>query len=288
MQSDTINHNDPRSIQAELERLGFTPQKRFGQNFMINQGARENICKLARLQSNETVWEIGPGLGALTQEIVGKVKFLRVFEIDRGYVELLSNRYASRDDFALTEGDAMKKWPLFRDEAPACVIGNLPYNVASGIIADFLTAGFLPRMVFTIQREVGQRMMAKPGSSAYSSFSILCQVRCKVSMPMVLRPGSFWPAPDVTSAVVVLEARDDAPAIGDPVLFDELLRSLFAARRKTIENNLKASRLAAVYGIDVLKQTAIDCGIIMGDRAEQLDAAIIAAFSSKLSLLGKQ
>jgi len=278
-----MDYDDPRSISAELDKLGFAPQKRFGQNFMINRGAREKIVALAGIGAQTRAWEVGPGLGALTELMAGKAKLLRAFEVDRGYIEYLKAQFGSQPGFELVEGDVLKSWLAFKDDKPDVVVGNLPYNVASGLIADFLSADFTPKMVVTIQKEVGQRMAAKPGTDNYSSFSILCQVRCKVQLPMTLRPGSFWPAPDVTSAVVVLTPRPDAPDFGSAKTFDTLLRALFAARRKTINNNLKASTFADRLGLDTVLDLARSCGIKPEDRAERLTPETVAAFSKTLS-----
>jgi 16S rRNA (adenine1518-N6/adenine1519-N6)-dimethyltransferase len=277
-----MDYNSPQEISKELERRGLSPQKRFGQNFMINASARSQIVDLLEIGPGQIVWEIGPGLGALTVEILARGAQVRVFEIDRGYVAFLQESFGANPQFIIVEGDARKQWPHFAQEPIQAIIGNLPYNVASGMIAEFLEQGFIHPMVFTIQKEVAQRMRAKPGDSDYGSFSVFCQTFCTVTVPMVLRPGSFYPAPEVTSAVVKLLPRNDAPALGDRRLFDEVLRAFFASRRKTIANNLKQSGLAQRYGLDVLHECAQKVGIRLGDRSETLAPEIFAQFSIML------
>lgn len=278
-----MDYNSPQDIARELEARGLSPQKRFGQNFMINEGARRQIVDVLGVKAGDRVWEIGPGLGALTVEILSRGAMVRAFEIDRGYIAFLREKVEPRGNFTLVEGDALKNWLDYRTEQVDSIMGNLPYNVASAIIADLLQEGFLRPMVFTVQKEVGERMKAKPDSANYGSFSIFCQTFCTVSLPMVLRPGSFYPAPEVTSAVVKLVPHSQASDVGDRKIFDVLLRSLFSSRRKTISNNLKQSPLAASLGFEALAAGAEQAGISLGARAETLSPADFANFARILT-----
>jgi 16S rRNA (adenine1518-N6/adenine1519-N6)-dimethyltransferase len=277
-----MDYNSPQDISRELEKRGLSPQKRFGQNFMINAGARSQIVDLLDIGPSSRVWEIGPGLGALSAEILKRGSHVRVFEIDRGYIAFLQEEFGSNPAFSLVEGDARKSWPNYQHEVVDAIMGNLPYNVASGMIAEFLEQGFLRPMVFTIQREVAQRMRAKVGDDDYGSFSVFCQTFCRVTVPLILKPGSFYPAPEVTSAVVHLLPRTDVPALGSGALFDQVLRAMFASRRKTIANNLKQSPLAVRYGYPLLLELAAATGIDPSLRAEALAPQQFAAFSASL------
>jgi 16S rRNA (adenine1518-N6/adenine1519-N6)-dimethyltransferase len=162
------------------------------------------------------------------------------------------------------------------------VVGNLPYSAAAALIGSFAERGFAPgRMVFTLQREVAERMSARPGSKSYSSFSVLCQHVYRVRERFTVRPGSFYPAPQVTSTVVELEPRDQADSPPITALFQRLVRAAFRSRRKTLWNNLQAwssgfteERLAAALEAE---------GIDPGCRAEQLGPERLAALARRLA-----
>jgi 16S rRNA (adenine1518-N6/adenine1519-N6)-dimethyltransferase len=281
-----INYDSPVELSKLLDRLGFSMKKRFGQNFMVNRDSRQKIAALAGELPGRVVWEIGPGFGALTAHLLGKAARVRVFEIDHGFIRVLKCLHGGRSDFTLVEGDALKTWEAAwkEDQAqggPAAIIGNLPYNVGSAIIADMLEAGCLaPRMVFTVQKEVAERMAAAPGDSDYSSFSIHCQARCRVSLEGTLKPGCFFPQPEVTSAVVLLEPRETALPIDNQALFGTLVRSMFAGRRKTLENNIKQAAGLASWGHDRIRAAAADTGIDLGRRAETLSPEDFARWAN--------
>ena len=236
-----LNYDSISEIKALLEMMGLGPRKRWGQNFLINRGAREKIIRQLDIQENDKVWEIGPGLGAMTKMAASYPADLTVFEIDPGYVEYLSRAMKEFPRFKIVYGDVLKTW---QEEArlsgkPDKVLGNLPYNAASAIIADFVEKDMLPaRLVLTVQSEMGDRMTAKSGSKNYSSFSILCQSAFDVKDCGVLNPGSFYPVPRVASRIVMLTPHGKYENMKDPVLFRQLVRDLFISRRKTIRNNL--------------------------------------------------
>lgn len=286
-----VAYDAPASLSRLMERLGFSMKKRFGQNFMVSPHARAQIVSLAGPLKEQIIWEIGPGFGALTSLMLGKAALVRAFEIDYGFIKVLKILFGDQPDFALVEGDALRTWKDAWDTdqaqgGPAAIIGNLPYNVGSAIIADMLEAGCIaPRMVFTVQKEVAQRMASAPGDSDYSSFSIHCQARCRVSIETSLKPSCFWPQPEVNSAVVLLEPRREALQISDQALFGVLVRSSFAARRKTLENNCKSSSLAASVGIERMSAGAQVAGVSLKARGETLSAEDFARWANAISAL---
>ena len=175
------DYNSPAELKQVLDINGFSMQKKFGQNFLINSEARKKLIDTLQVDENTSVWEVGPGLGAMTSEILERNAELTVFEIDRGFASLISNYFedfAKKDKFFLVEGDVLKTWKnhLEKTKIPDRFFGNLPYNIAATIIADTIENNVrFERCVFTVQKEVAQRMTAKPGQSDYSSFSVLCQ-----------------------------------------------------------------------------------------------------------------
>jgi 16S rRNA (adenine1518-N6/adenine1519-N6)-dimethyltransferase len=280
-----VNYDSPAEIRRTLASLGLTLKKRWGQNFLVNRGVREKILELVDPRPEEAVWEIGPGLGCLTSGLVGRCRLLVAFEIDHGLLRFLSQSFAGREGFVLEAGDAVQRWgeALERYGSPDKVAGNLPYSAASALIGSFAEGGFCPkRMVFTVQRELAARMTAAPGAKSYSAFSALCQHAYQVRDVFAVRPGSFYPAPQVSSSVVRLEPRgraEESPRAR--ALFPSLLQAAFRSRRKTLWNNLQA--WSADFPPEHLREALAAEGIDAGCRAEQLEPERLAALARRLA-----
>jgi 16S rRNA (adenine1518-N6/adenine1519-N6)-dimethyltransferase len=285
-----VNYDSPADIRRTLADLGVTLKKRWGQNFLINRGARDRILELIDPRPGEAVWEIGPGLGCLTAELAGRCRLLVAFEIDHGLIRFLSESFGARDGFVLEAGDAVQRWAaaLERHGLPDKVVGNLPYSAASALIGSFAQEGFAPkRMVFMVQRELAARLSAAPGGKSYSSFSALCQHAYRVREQFSLRPGSFYPAPQVQSAVVLLEPRAQQETPAARALFHSLVQAAFRSRRKTLWNNLQAwSADNPPEGLQRLRDALREERIDPGSRAEQLDPERLAALARRLASSG--
>ncbi len=268
-----MNHNSPRDISSLLEELGAGLKKRWGQNFLISGDVRRRIIDLLDVEAGAAVWEIGPGLGSMTEELLERGAHLTAFEIDWAFVRFLDNTLGARfEKFKVVQGDAAKTLVELQAEQgnPDYVLGNLPYSVASAIIAVLLENGISARrMVVMVQRELANRMVAGPGTKDYSAFSVLCGTRARMRKVFDVTPGCFYPEPEVVSSVVEI-LPGSGHEIRDPVLLSRLVRELFSSRRKTIRNNLKGSALAAEYGLECLllafETTSIDTSV----RAEAL------------------
>jgi 16S rRNA (adenine1518-N6/adenine1519-N6)-dimethyltransferase len=282
-----LNFDSRAEIRAELERLGVRLKKRWGQNFLINRGARERIVSLLDPRPTDTVWEVGSGLGSLTAELLPRVRRLVAFEIDHGLLRFLEQSFAGQAGITLVPGDALKSWKpvLERLGPPDRIVGNLPYASASAILGSFAEEGLRPRrMVFTVQRELARRMCASPGSRNYSSFSILCQHAFRVEALMELKPGSFYPAPEVVSTVVRLTPR---PAVAGQVpveraFFLRLARALFHSRRKTLWNNLLAWQPARQAPEARLREALEAEGIDPLGRGEDLSLEMVERLARRL------
>jgi len=242
-----LNHpdyNSPAELKNVLDSQGFSMQKKFGQNFLINEQARIKLIDALEIDEKSKVWECGPGLGAMTSEILNRGSDLTVFEIDRGFISLISGYFADEakeNRFRIIEGDVLKNWKKHYEEAgcPNRFFGNLPYNIAATLIADTIENNVrFEKCVFTVQKEVALRMCAKPGSDDYSSFSALCNWAYEVKPLMDLAGANFWPKPNVDSRAVVMTPKADFPNCKNPKLFVKVQRSLFASRRKNVRNNL--------------------------------------------------
>lgn len=277
-----MNYDSQKEILAVLNERGLRPTKKFGQNFMISRAAREKVLSYIDIKEGDSVWEIGGGLGAMTSmalECIGRGGRLTVFEIDRGYIDFLTEQFGSHPGFRIVPGDMVKTWKSAVEEAgkPDAIFGNLPYNSASAMITQLIEGGCLAeRNVFTVQKEMGLRIAAKPGSADYSSFSVLCQLACDVAYQGDLKSGSFYPVPEVVSGIVTFTPR---PGFKDYASAQVLkaIRDMFVSRRKTLLNNLRP------YGIEKVQSVCLKLGIDPGTRAETLPPNRIARLAQLLT-----
>ena len=278
------DYNSPLALKAFLDENGMAMQKKFGQNFLVNAVARKKIIDSLDIDENSTVWEVGPGLGSMTDEILGRGAKLTAFEIDHGFarlVRLFFENYSEKGKFELVEGDVLKTWKKYSDENGVAqrFFGNLPYNVAATIIADTINEGVrFDKAVVTIQKEVAQRMTAKEGTENYSSFSVLCQWAYNVKNIVDLAGGNFWPVPNVASRAVLMTKREDFPRCQNPKLFMKMLRQLFSSRRKTVRNNM-----LALAGNEKTDQALEKAGIKGSVRAEDLSVDMLLKLSDALN-----
>jgi len=226
------------------------PRRAWGQHFLVNTGACETIVRAFRPQSDDRVLEIGPGRGALTRRLVGRVGRLLAIEVDPDLAAELRRELCQGADpgrLDLVEGDVLENdldallTRLGVDAThPGRVIANLPYNIATAVILCLLGMhGRIRDLLLMVQREVAERMTSPPGRKSYGSLTVLCQAFARVESILTLGPGSFRPPPKVDSAVVRLTLHDPGGAAGrDRAAFTALVRTAFEQRRKTLLNNL--------------------------------------------------
>ena len=277
-----MNYDSQKEIISVLKERGLSPTKKFGQNFMISRAAREKVLSYAEIKEGDSVWEIGGGLGAMTSmalEQVGQSGSLTVFEIDRGYIDFLQEQFGFHPGFKIVAGDMVKTWKTVYEASgkPDAIFGNLPYNSASAMISQLIEGDCLAsRMVFTVQKEMGLRITAKPGSADYSSFSVFCQLACDVAYQGDLKSGSFYPVPDVVSGIVTFTPNPGFREYATPKVL-KAIRDMFASRRKTLLNNLRP------YGIEKVQAACQQLGIDAGARAETLAPQQIAELAKTLA-----
>lgn len=258
------DYNSPAELKAFLESHGMAMQKKFGQNFLINEQARKKLIDSLEINEKSTVWEVGPGLGAMTSEILSRGATLTVFEIDKGFAGFLKqffSDYIEKGKFKIVEGDVLKNWKKELNEKgkPDRFFGNLPYNIAATLIADTIEENVrFEKAVFTVQKEVAIRACAKPDTSDYSSFSILCQWAYNLKPLMDLAGGNFWPRPNVDSRAFVMDIKPDFPCCKNPKTFVKVQRALFSSRRKTVRNNLSNYLCNNEKTLEVLSKAGID------------------------------
>jgi 16S rRNA (adenine1518-N6/adenine1519-N6)-dimethyltransferase len=263
-------------------------RKKLGQNFLINRRIREKLLDALEMEKGQEIWEVGPGLGAMTKGLLDRGGVLTAFEIDSAFAALLRELFGEYKNFTLIEGDILKTW---QKETGALsdfpfFFGNLPYNIAAALIAKFIENEInFPRMVVTVQNEVALRMAAKAGSKEYSSFSVLCASTYKVTPLMLIKGSSFYPPPNVDSRGVRLDILPDEERPSKSGLFFPLVRSLFSSRRKTIKNNL-INFAASVIVNEKAEKNALaaleKCGLSGTRRAETLGLSEFAALAETL------
>jgi len=277
-----INYNSASALRAFLEREGLGMRKKFGQNFLIKPAVRQKLADALGAQSGDEVWEIGPGLGAMTVMLIEKGLKVKAFEIDGGFIKILKREFAEEKNFCLVEGDVLKTWKnnLAEKNDAQFLFGNLPYNIAAAFIADLIEERCLfQRMVVTVQKEVALRMTASAGSRDYSSFSVLCASAYNVKPLTVIKPSSFYPQPNVESMAVLLENRN-SPSPGS--VFSPLVRALFSSRRKTIKNNLSVF-CASRFGNPALSaQFLLENALTGAERAEELTTEVFLSLAKSI------
>jgi 16S rRNA (adenine1518-N6/adenine1519-N6)-dimethyltransferase len=259
------------SIKALLEERGLSPRKNFGQNFLIDGNMLRKLVEVARVRAGDVVLEVGPGTGVLTDALLGAGAQVVACEIDRGLAQHLRERYAGVPTFTLVEGDAMPKLRLSQAAQdalagrPFSLVANLPYGIASPLMIELLAS--FPQcqsQVVTIQREVAQRLLAKPGTDDYGTLGILAQSMASVKRIADLPPGCFWPQPSITSSFVQL-TRLATPLTNDPQGLASVCTWLFSGRRRQLGTML--AHRAKERGVAV---PALPAGLDPMVRAETL------------------
>lgn len=231
-----------------------TPRKRFGQNFLQDQSIIRNIIECINPQPEQNFIEIGPGLAALTKPLIEKLSHLEVIELDRDIVNFLQETFTPQQ-LTIHQGDALK-FDFTLNNKPIRVVGNLPYNISTPIMFYLSQFPNIQNMVFMLQKEVVERICAKPNNRDYGKLTIMLQYKYKCRYLLDVPPESFYPAPKVDSAIVSLTPRTDYDWHQvDETNLNQVVSKAFSQRRKTISNSLKglfSSEQLIEAGIDPL------------------------------------
>lgn len=232
--------NDRRSPR---DSTAHRPLKRFGQNFLTNQSVIKRIIGSLDPNPGETIIEIGPGEGALTQPLLEHQSRVVAIEFDNNLVPLLEETFGGYENFQLVHADALSTdfCEIIRPSPTARVVANLPYNVSTAILQKLIEQRIcVTEMVLMLQREVVDRITAVPGSSERGYLSVLVEAFCETEKLFDVAPGSFRPAPKVWSSVVrITPHTTTAVIVKDEDLLWQIVSAGFAQRRKTILNNLR-------------------------------------------------
>jgi len=257
-------------------KAGHQARKRFGQNFLHDPGVIEQIIRAINPKPDDAIVEIGPGLGALTEEILAVNPRLQVVELDRDLIPVLRTKFFNYPDFRIHEADALTfDFSQLMVDRPLRIIGNLPYNISTPLIFHLLgQAGVIRDMHFMLQKEVVQRMAAVPGDNNYGRLGIMTQYFCKVQPLFEVGPGAFRPAPKVDSAIVRLVPHETLPnPARDLKTLQAVVRTAFNARRKTLRK-----ALGGMVSVAQLQNLGINDGL----RPENLALADYVAIADRL------
>ena len=241
-------------IRQILKDHGLAPHKRLGQNFLVDHNLMARLLDLAALAGTETVLEVGPGTGSLTEELLDRAGRVVAVEIDRGFHELLTDRLGDRENLTLLHADVLagkhEIAPQVRDAlAPqAHMVANLPYSIATPLLAECLLLSWasqagqhpgqpvrLDRLTFTLQKEVADRLAAAPGSGAYGPVSVVASLLAKITPGPAVPNSAFWPRPKVASRILRIDFDPDAAArLRSADQLTTVLATAFGHRRKQI------------------------------------------------------
>lgn len=268
-----------------LKAYGLRPRRRFGQHFLISRRVLDRIMETAALSSEEGVLEIGAGIGTLTVPLAEAAGAVLAVELDNSLLPALRDAVARFPRVRVLQGDVMSldlEEQIGTLPRPRKAVSNLPYNIASPLIVTLLERplGFT-RMVFTVQREVAERLTATPGGKAYGALSVAVQYRASARLVMRVPKTAFYPPPDVESAVVLLEVRPGpAVHVDDESLFFRVVRGAFAHRRKTLRNTLAGALALDPASVEAASRRA---GIDPGRRGETLTLDEFASLAQSLA-----
>ena len=256
------------SVMELVRRYGIDPKRSLGQNFLIDAGYLDKIVAAAELAPSDTVLEIGPGLGTLTERLAAQAGSVVAVELDDRLIELLRGRFAAQPSVRIVHGDILELAPgsLVGDEGYK-VVANLPYYITSAVLRHVLEAEPRPALaVVMVQKEVAERICAQPGNLSLLAVSVQFYAAPRV----VLRvpAGAFYPRPQVDSAVLRLDVYAQPPVSDvSPARFFEVARAGFGQKRKQLANRLSA-------GLSLPKATVLaalaDAGIDPARRAETM------------------
>jgi 16S rRNA (adenine1518-N6/adenine1519-N6)-dimethyltransferase len=281
----------PGTVRELLQSEGLHPRHGMGQNFLIDANVLRIITEASNLMPFDTVIEVGPGLGALTQALAEQGGRVYAVEADGGLVGLLERELSHAGNLVLIEADALtfevsKLWEAGPPEGVK-MISNLPYQIAATLLVEWLHVyEWLTEYTVMIQREVADRITAAPGGRDYSAASVKIQYRAKVSRVASVSRNSFYPKPRVDSSIIRLvrrpagEGRDMTEA-ADEHFFDRLVTAAFHQRRKKLVNSV-VSRMPSVER-DRLEAALSGIGKGTGSRAEELSADEFARLSNALT-----
>jgi len=284
-------------LMRRFKEAGFQPRAKLGQCFLIDRNLQELLVRSAALGPDDVVLEVGTGTGTLTALLAAEAAAVVTVEFDRRLFQLAAEELYELDNVKMLQLDVLENKNRLNPAVMQAVceqlaaapnrqfklVANLPYNVATPIIANLLARDAPPRMmIVTIQKELADRITARPGTKDYGALSIWVQSQCRVRVIRVMPPAVFWPRPKVFSAIIAVTLADDlGDRIVDREFFHKFVRSMFFHRRKFLRSQLH-SAMKNRLGKPDLDRILARMGIDGTARAEQLDVDTMLALAENL------
>lgn len=284
-------------LMRRLAEAGVRPDTRQGQNFLIDLNLLELLVRTAEVGPRDVVLEIGTGLGSLTARLAARAAAVVTVEVDPRLAALAAEELGGHPQVTMLVQDALQNKHTVHPAVlaalhqqlaahPGCswkLVANLPYNAATPILSNLLEVEPLPAsLTATIQKELAERIAARPGTKDYSALSVWIQAQCTVRIVRLIPPQAFWPRPKVHSAILqIVPDPSRRRALQDPAFFHDLLRTLFCHRRKYLRGVLVAA-FAGRLGRPTLDAILAGLHFPPDVRAEQLDVPTLIALAHAL------
>lgn len=272
----------PQVTNHILHRFKLRADKKLGQNFLIDENIVRNIVEAAQLSPEDTVLEVGPGIGTLTQGLAESGASVVAVELDKRLLPVLDTTLAGYDNVRIVNGDILQVDIMsIVGEKQFKVCANLPYYITTPIIFALLEKRLpMECLVAMVQKEVAERMAAKPGGKDYGALSVAIQYYTEPEIAFLVPPSSFIPAPAVDSAVIVCRRRQEPPVrVCDEELFFRVVKAAFSLRRKMLSNSLKSMGITSEQCTKWLSLAGIDGK----RRAETLNLDDFAALTNSFA-----
>lgn len=239
---------NPKETIQVLQKHHFQFRKKFGQNFLIDPHVLDKIVEAAQVTEDDFILEVGPGIGTLTQYLCERARHVLAVEIDKDLIPILQQTLSPYDNVDVIQGDILKQdiphiAEVYNEGKPIKVVANLPYYITTPIIMELFESHVpLANVTVMVQKEVADRMKAKPGSKDCGALSLAVQYYAEPYIAAFVPPNCFMPRPNVGSAVIRLDCRSRVPvSVQDERLMFRLIRAAFNQRRKTLQNAIANS-----------------------------------------------
>lgn len=260
-------------IYKTLKEKKLYAKKQYGQNFLIDKNVLNKIISISNVTKEDTVIEIGPGMGCLTEFLCLNAKKVICYEIDKDMVNILNNSIVKQyDNVSIINNDFLKEDLSIYNNEEKCtnikVVANLPYYITTPIIFKLLSETKISQFTFMVQKEVGERLTGKPNTKDYNALSVVMQLKTDSKLVAKVGPNSFYPAPNVDSVLLLVKTIKNVLEANLEAKFIKFVQDIFAQRRKTIINNINDK-----YGknkqqlIEIFEKNNININV----RAESLD-----------------
>ncbi|MDO4619675.1 MAG: 16S rRNA (adenine(1518)-N(6)/adenine(1519)-N(6))-dimethyltransferase RsmA [Lachnospiraceae bacterium] len=275
---------------AVLKSYGISARKKYGQNFLIDESVLQAAVDAAGVTEDDCVLEIGPGIGTLTQYLAYAAGKVCAVEIDRSLLPILEDTLMGWSNVRVINADVLKldlRELVMEENAgrPVKVVANLPYYITTPIIMQLFESGApIKSMTVMVQKEVADRMQAKPGTKDYGALTLAVSYYADPSIVRIVHPSSFLPQPGVDSAVIHLERHEKPPVeVKDEKILMDLIRASFNQRRKKLTNGI-TNYAGFSYTKEQAEQAVADAGLDPQVRGEQLTLEQFAAIADRLAM----